>query len=380
MVGDSEQTVHCPLKLLDLAKRIPMSFKWYVALNHTFLLGFYGWFRPSICKEDANLTGEGAAVCNLLIPTGLCAFKLAIRFWLNIAKPVKLTHSCDNKSMSELRLIFYLLPVLAVIIYLLAMAWIFFFQERLIYVPSRTLWRTPADAGLDFEDVWLTAADGIRLHSWFLRTNEASGTVLFFHGNAGNISHRIETAEMFLQWGLNVLLIDYRGYGQSEGKPTEAGTRADAYAAWMFLVEQRKVRSDQIIIHGRSLGSAIAADLAARVKPAGVILESGFSTLAAVGATLYPWLPVHLLSRHHYRTIENVTRFRSPVLVAHSRDDELIPFSHGQAVFAAAPEPKTFFVMSGSHASCVTVTGTRYETEIRNFIEKAFRLSSASQA
>lgn len=270
--------------------------------------------------------------------------------------------------METLGNLFLCLGAVAVVFYLSAVAWIFFFQERLIYVPSRTLWRTPTDAGLPHEEVFLTTSDQVHLHGWFIRAPGNLGTVLFFHGNAGNISHRIETAQMFHRWGLNVFMIDYRGYGNSGGKPSESGTHRDAETAWGFLVNHKKIAPEKIVIHGRSLGSAVTADLAARVKPAGVILESGFTALADIGATLYPWLPVRFLNRHQYPTIENVRKFRSPVLVAHSRDDDLIPFAHGEKVFAAALEPKSFLPMVGTHGSCSSATGERYERALKTFI------------
>ncbi|MEX2381334.1 MAG: alpha/beta hydrolase, partial [Opitutales bacterium] len=177
-------------------------------------------------------------------------------------------------------------------LYLLAVLGVFLFQHRLIYVPSRTLWRTPTDVGLPHEEVFLTAEDGVHLHGWFIRSQNNHGTVLFFHGNAGNIAHRIETAQMFHRWGLNTFLIDYRGYGNSGGKPSEAGTRLDADAAWEFLVKTKNLLPPKIVVLGRSLGSAVAADLVARVRPGAAILESGLTTLADLGASIYPWLPI----------------------------------------------------------------------------------------
>lgn len=265
---------------------------------------------------------------------------------------------------------------LAVAAYLAAVLLMFFFQERLIYIPHRIVWRNPADAGLPHEEVFLTAADGVRLHAWFLPNPANRGTILFFHGNAGNIAHRVDTAKVLWEWGLNVLLIDYRGFGNSGGKPSGRGTSLDADAAWKFLVEKKEVPPGRIVLFGRSLGSAVAADLAARITPAGVILESGFTSLPEIGARLYPWLPVRLLSRHRYPTLENVKCFRCPVLVAHSRHDEVIPFSHAEQVFAAAPEPKFFFEMVGGHRDGVSVTGVPYQRAIKSFIFEALLLPS----
>lgn len=265
----------------------------------------------------------------------------------------------------------------AALLYLLAVLGLFLFQSRLVYLPSHILWRTPAAAGLPYEDVFLNASDGVRIHSWFIPAEEPRGTVLFFHGNAGNIAHRVETARMLHDWNLNTLLIDYRGFGRSEGRPSARGLGRDADAAWTFLTAEKAIPAARIIVFGRSLGSAVAADLAARVRPAGAILESGFTSLPDIAALLYPWWPVRLLMRDRYPTIENITRFRCPVLVGHSREDELIPFSQAERLFEAAPEPKFFLEMTGSHRDCITATGVPYTQAVRSFIDEAFLISPA---
>lgn len=265
--------------------------------------------------------------------------------------------------------------VLAGGLYLLAVVTVFLLQARLIYLPHRVVWRCPTDAGLPHEEVFLTTSDGVRLHAWFIPHRDNLGTVLFFHGNAGNIAHRIDTAAMLWEWGLNTLLIDYRGFGNSGGKPSARGTSRDAEAAWKFLVNEKGISPEKIILFGRSLGSAVAADLATRVQPGGVVLESGFTSLPDIGAKMYPWLPVRLLSRNRYPTLKQVPRFSCPVLVAHSRDDELIPFSHAERIFQAAPEPKFFFEMTGSHNEGVSTTGMPYEQAIKSFILEALLIS-----
>ena len=292
-----------------------------------------------------------------------------------------LTQRSDKLPMADiLRRLLILIPTVIALCYLVAVLWVFLFQERLIYEPGdRILFQTPGDFGLEFEDLTLTGEDDAKLHGWFIPSPADRGTVLFFHGNAGNISHLLDVAEMFHSWGLHVLLIDYHGYGQSEGKPSETATQASARAAWNFLVEEKNISENKIILHGRSLGAAIAADLATTVQPAGIILEAGFTALADVGAKLYPWLPVRFLSRHDYPTIENVTHFKTPVLVTHSRDDELIPFSHSEAIYAAAPEPKRFFEMHGSHGSSASDTGEPYENAVREFIFESLDHTNQSE-
>lgn len=275
-----------------------------------------------------------------------------------------------------LSLILWLLVAVG-LLYALGVAFLFLYQSRLIYLPSRLLWRTPADSGLPYEDVFLTAEDGVRLHAWYLPAPAPRGTVLFFHGNAGNISHRVETAEMFHQWNLNTLLIDYRGFGQSQGRPSARGIGRDADAAWQFLTEVKGLPTNSIILFGRSLGAAVTGDLATRVDPAGAVLESGFTSLPDVGAAIYPCYPIRWLARDRYPTLQNIPHLRCPVLIAHSREDELIPFSHGERLFKAAPEPKFFLEMTGSHRHATTATGMSYTVAVESFIVEALAISAA---
>ena len=229
-------------------------------------------------------------------------------------------------------------------------------QNRLVFLPhmpGRELDTTPQSMGFSYEDVWIDTEDGERLHGWYIPTDDdrVRGTLLFFHGNAGNISHRMESVLIFNRLGLNVLIVDYRGYGQSSGKPGEKGTYLDARASWDYLVDQRSVSPADIIIFGRSLGGAVGAWLASQpdVRPAGVIIESCFSSGMDMGKRLYPVLPVRLITRIRYPVKDYVTRIRAPVLVAHSRQDEIIPFDMGQTIFDQAQEPKSFLEMQGDH-------------------------------
>jgi hypothetical protein len=224
-------------------------------------------------------------------------------------------------------------------------------QGRMLYlsgVPGRNLSMTPADVGMDYEDVSIDTVDGVTLHGWFV-PGRSSGVLLFFHGNAGNISHRLDSIRQFRNLGLSVLIVDYRGYGQSGGRTTEAGIYRDADAAWEYLTETRGVRPDDVVVFGRSLGASVAARLAANRKPSGLILESSFTSVPDIAAQLYPWLPVRWLSKLRHATRDYVRDVHCPVLVVHSRDDEIIPYHHGEAIFEAAPEPRTLLVLSGTH-------------------------------
>lgn len=227
---------------------------------------------------------------------------------------------------------------------------VYLMQGRMIYLPDnpgRELSGTPADAGMDFEDVTLETADGVTVFGWFV-PGRSHRVLLFFHGNAGNISHRLESIRQLHGLGLSVFIVDYRGYGRSGGKPTEQGMYLDAQAAWAYLLD-RGFSPDEIVVFGRSLGASVAAHLAARRRPLALILESGFTSVPDVAADLYPWLPVRLLSRISHSTREYVGNVRCPVLVVHSREDEIIPFRHGQAIYQSAPEPRTFVELHGLH-------------------------------
>jgi fermentation-respiration switch protein FrsA (DUF1100 family) len=258
-------------------------------------------------------------------------------------------------------------------LYLLLMVYVFFTQSSMLYfpgLPSRKITTTPDHYALPYEDVELQTEDGLRLHGWFIPVANPRATVLFFHGNAGNISHRMESLEIFHKLGLEILIFDYRGYGQSEGRPSERGTYLDAQAAWRFLTEQRQIPPRKILLFGRSLGAALASNLARDQQPMGLILESAFTSVPDLAATLYPFLPVRLLSRFQYDNRRNLQTISSPVLVAHSRDDEIIPYEHGRQLFAVAAEPKSFLMLRGGHNDGFLITGKDYIEGLDDFIEK----------
>ena len=251
-------------------------------------------------------------------------------------------------------------------------------QSRQVYFPIGTLATTPAAHGMPFEDVWIDTEDGVRLHAWMVPALKERGVLLFFHGNAGNISHRIDSIRIFHELGLSVLIVDYRGYGRSEGRPTEAGTYLDAQAAWNWLREERGVPPERIVVFGRSLGSSIAAWLSARERPAAVILESAFTSARDLAADLMPWLPVRWVLRFDYDTRSAVASFAAPVLVIHSRQDEIVPFAHGEAVFAAAQEPRHFLPIQGGHNDGFLRSHADYVSGLRGFLDTYLPLPSVA--
>ena len=244
---------------------------------------------------------------------------------------------------------------------------LYFFQERLIFFPSKDVLATPLTVGLAFEDVYLDAG-GSRIHAWYVPAENARLSILFCHGNAGNISHRLETLRLFNTFGVNVLIFDYAGYGLSKGKPSEEQTYNDAQAAWRYLVDEKDIDPQSIVVFGRSLGGAVATWIAANETPGALIAESTFLSVPEMGAKLYPVLPVRLLARVHYDSGERIGRIQVPQLFIHSRDDEIIPFAQGVALYEKANEPKTFVEIRGGHNRGFLNSGPEYITPLLAFL------------
>ena len=233
--------------------------------------------------------------------------------------------------------------------YLSVVLLVYFGQSRLIYFPQQQISYTPDEIGLDYTPVKIATSDAETLHGWWVPAPDAKGTVLFFHGNAGNISHRINYLKMFERLGYNTLLFDYRGYGQSSGAPSESGTYLDAQAAWRYLTETKGIAPAQIVLYGESLGGAVAAWLAAQEKPGLLVLASAFTSVPDMAAEIYPFLPVRWITRFQYNTLESLQSVTCPVFIAHSAEDEIVPFEQSQQLFKAAPEPKQFLFLAGGH-------------------------------
>lgn len=241
-------------------------------------------------------------------------------------------------------------------------------QSRYVYLPIEEHATTPAAYRMAYEDFWITTEDGVRLHGWHVPAPQPRAALLFFHGNAGNISHRLDSIRIFHELGLSVFIFDYRGYGRSEGSPSEEGTYRDALAAWRNLREERGLPAHAIVVFGRSLGASIAAWLAARERPAALIIESAFTSAPDLGAEIYPWLPVRWLLRIRYDTLAAVRETRVPILVVHSREDRIVPFHHGESLFAAANAPKNFLELRGGHNDGFLVSRPDYVAGLRRFL------------
>ena len=250
---------------------------------------------------------------------------------------------------------------------------LYLFQSGMIYypeLPGRELTATPKYIGLEYDEVTLLTEDRKKLHGWYIpREGEERGVILFLHGNAGNISHRLDSLRIFNELGYASFIFDYRGYGQSEGKPTEKGTYLDAEAAWRYLVEQHGVKPREIIYFGRSLGASIAAYLATREPPKALILESAFTSVGDFASSIYPIYPTRLMARYSYNTRKYLQSINCPLLIIHSKQDEIVPFTHGQQLFDSANHPKQLLNIVGGHNDGFIVSGSIYTRGLGNFLD-----------
>lgn len=245
-------------------------------------------------------------------------------------------------------------------------------EEKLIFFPDARVARTPANWGLKFEDIYFIARDGVRLNGWFIPHPEATTTLLWFHGNAGNISHRLENIKLLHERvPIHIFIFDYRGYGRSDGKISEEGTYLDGEAALAYLRARPAIDPKRIVLFGRSLGAGVAAEIAVRAKDLPLILESPFVSIREMARASLPFLPIGALLRTRYDMVEKVRAVKTPILVLHGDRDEIVPFTQGREVFQAASAPKEFFTISGAgHNDTYVVGGDPYFAALKSFIER----------
>ena len=257
------------------------------------------------------------------------------------------------------------------------------FEHRQVYAPSREVAARATDLGRPAEEVFFTASDGVKLHGWFFSANPDSPrahlVLLLLHGNAGNITHRMAFYAAWLSLGVNVFAFDYRGFGQSEGHPSEEGTYHDAQAAAQWL-KARGFATERVIALGKSLGGGVASELALREPLGALILQNTFTSIPDLGAELFPFLPVRWLHRIKYDTVNKLPRIRVPVLVAHSREDDLIGFHHGERNFAAANQPKQLLELRGSHNGTIEEDRERYLAGLDQFLTQHFPAPTTATA
>lgn len=259
--------------------------------------------------------------------------------------------------------------VVATLIFLLK-----WFERKNIYFPTREIVTTPEDVGLDYENVTLKTDDGIEIHGWLIPAN-SSKYLIFCHGNGGNISHRLESILTFNSISLNVLIFDYRSYGKSKGIATEEGTYRDALAAYNYLVD-KKVKPENIIVFGRSLGGNIAIHLAS-IRDVGIVItEAAFTSTMDMAGDIYGFrVPEKVLS-FKYNALRKIKEVSEPILIMHSRNDRMIPFEHGKILFESANEPKEFLELSGGHNYAFTENRELYRETIVDFINEYMKSDS----
>jgi pimeloyl-ACP methyl ester carboxylesterase len=242
--------------------------------------------------------------------------------------------------------------------------------DRVVFQPTPGVDVRPEQLGIEAEEVYLTTEDRVRIHAFFLPAEAASRALLFLHGNAGNASHRLPNAAELAQLGIHVLLLDYRGYGLSDGTPDEQGVYADARAGLSHLVEERGFPEERIVLFGRSVGSAVAVDLAADRRLGGLILESALTSASDVARRFFG-APLALLARGRLDSEQKIRRVRCPILFFHGDRDEVIDFSIGRRLFELAPEPKSFETIRGAgHNDTTLVGGRAYFERIGAFLDE----------
>ncbi|MFK8016386.1 MAG: alpha/beta hydrolase [Gammaproteobacteria bacterium] len=248
------------------------------------------------------------------------------------------------------------------------------YQQEQLFKPTASsgpLKPDPGSLNLDFEDIIIDGPAGQPVYAWWLPCSPDASTLLFLHGNRGNLSDRIDSLALYRGLGLNVLGIDYRGYGRSPGKPSEQGLYADAYCAWRYLCVQRQLPPNDIVILGRSLGGAVASELATRVQPGAAVIESTFTSIPRLAKEKYPHLPNLGLTRMAFDNLSRIARISAPLLLVHSREDQVIGLHHAQALANAAPQGTQLITTTGAHSGGHISSGDSYLSPLRRFLVQA---------
>ena len=267
----------------------------------------------------------------------------------------------------SLRVVMYML-----VAYSIVLVFAMWMEEAFIFGPVGYPEGDWHPDGLEIEDVEFETEDGVRLHAWYCPVSDARWVVLSSHGNAGNITHRAAETRLWQKHlGVSVFLYDYRGYGKSDGTPGEQGLYADARASYRWLVERGGVAADRIILRGRSLGSAVALELALEVAHQGLILESSFTSVPDMGKQLFPWLPVRRLMRNRFESVSKITRYSGPLLITHGTQDTIVPFRMGKELFQRANQPKWFYEIPGAdHNDLYGLLDPNYFPTLRQFLDR----------
>jgi hypothetical protein len=249
-------------------------------------------------------------------------------------------------------------------------AFLYFYQKNLIFHPWKGLDVSADLLQTEYENAYITVGNHEKIHGWYFPPPEGSPrrVVLFCHGNAGNIGNRLETAAFFVKEKVGSLMFDYRGYGNSDGEPSEHNVYADARAAYDWLIDVKGFKPDEIVLFGRSLGGAVAIDLASKVPSRGLIVESSFTSALDAGKSRFPFMPVKLLIKYHFDSISKIRKVHCPVLVTHSPDDEFLPYEMGEKLYEAANQPKHFVALAGGHNDREYLMREDYQAAFRNIL------------
>lgn len=254
------------------------------------------------------------------------------------------------------------------IILILVVFYIRYIERRSLFYPAKEIEYLPKDFGLVSEDIFFKTPDNLELNGWFVPTQDAAYTILFCHGNAGNISHRMEKLKFFQELGNNVFIFDYSGYGRSKGRPSEKGLYSDAQAAYNYLLS-RKIAPEQIIGYGESIGGAVIIDLASQNRLRGLIIDSSISNAKDMVRIIYPFLPYWVFSSR-WDSVNKIRSITIPKLIIHSINDEIVPYKLGRKLFESAPEPKDFLQIRGGHNSCFFESEHILKEKIADFLKK----------
>ena len=245
------------------------------------------------------------------------------------------------------------------------------FMENLVFFPETTIEQTPLDLDLPFEDIWFTSGDSVRLHGWLIPASSPKHLLLFCHGNAGNISHRLDNVRLLHNMGISVFIFDYRGYGRSQGHISEKGFYQDSEAAYAVARKWAGQNGAKLVVFGRSLGGIAATHLGATKKCDGLILESTFTNMGAMARAHYPLPFAETLLKHRLNALDEIVQVRVPILFFHGDRDRIVPIKLGRKLFKAAPNPKEFVVLPGAgHNDTYVVGGQDYFKKIESFFAR----------
>lgn len=261
--------------------------------------------------------------------------------------------------------------IISLIFFAFLLIYLKYYEKKGIYFPIKEIKNTPSNINLEYENIYFTTKDKVKLNGWFIKAENPKATFLYCHGNAGNISHRLGVIEILNKLNLNVFIFDYRGYGRSQGFPSESGLYKDCEAAYDYLIKREDIRKDKIIAFGKSIGANLAIDLASKRNLAGLIVYAGFTCAYDMGKRIFPFLPLFKwIVTIKYDAKNKIKNILIPKLIIHSVDDEIIPFELGKELFGAASEPKEFYPMCGGHNEAILMAREEFSLNLDSFLKK----------